>query len=44
MHDGMLHDLIQDQSQGHVASEVPKIALFQLCLLRRLQWLLANDH
>jgi len=29
MHDGMLYDPIQGQGQGHRASEVPKIALFQ---------------
>jgi len=42
MHDGMLYDPIQ--GQGHGISEVPKIALFQLYLLRHLQWQLANDH
>jgi len=45
MHDSMLYDPIQDQ--GHAASEVPKIALFQLCLrylVRHLRWELANDH
>jgi len=42
MHDGMPYDPIQ--GQGHVASEVPKIALFKLCLLRHLQRELANDH
>jgi len=42
MHDGMPFDLIQ--GQGHGASEVPKIALFQLYLLRHLQRQLANDH
>jgi len=41
MHDGMAYDLIQ--GQGHGASEVPKIALFQVYLLRHLQWDLAND-
>jgi len=30
MHDGMPYDPIQGQSQGHGASEVPKIALFSL--------------
>jgi len=44
MHDGMPYDLIQGQSQGHGASEVPKIALFYVCLLRHLEWELANDH
>jgi len=37
MHDGMPHDPIQGQRQGNGASEVPKIALFQLYLLRHLQ-------
>jgi len=32
------------QGQGHGASEVPKIALFEVCVFRRLQWELANDH
>jgi len=40
MHDGMPYDPIQ----GHGASEVLKIALFQVYLLRQLQWELANDH
>ena len=44
MHDGMPYDPIQGQSQYHRASEVPKIALFYVCLLRHLQWQLANDH
>jgi len=44
MHDGMPYDLIQDQGQGHKASELPKIALFQIYLLRHLQWELANNH
>jgi len=42
MHDGMLYDLIQ--RQGHGASEVPKIALFKVCLLRHLQREVANDE
>jgi len=37
MHDGMLYDPIQGQVQGHGASGVPKIALFQVYLLRHLQ-------
>jgi len=41
MHDGMPYDPIQDQDDG--ASEVPKIALFQVCL-HHLLWELANDH
>ena len=32
MHDGMPYDPIQ--GQGHGASEVLKIALFQVCLIR----------
>ena len=44
MYDGMPYDLIQCQGQGHRASEVLNIALFQLYLLRHLQWKLANDH
>jgi len=42
MHDGTLYDPIQ--RQGHGASEVPKIALFQVYLLRHLQRELSNDH
>jgi len=42
MHDGMAYDPIH--GHGHRASEVLKIALFQLYLLRHLQWELANDH
>jgi len=42
MHDSMLYDPIQ--GQGHGASEVPKIALFYVYLLRHLQWQLAYDH
>jgi len=38
MHDGMPYDPIQDQ--GHGASEVPKIALFQVYLLRH--WAIHN--
>jgi len=37
----MLYDPIQG---GHMASDVPKIALFQVYLLRHLQRQLANDH
>ena len=44
MHDSMPYDPIQIQGQGHGASEVPKIALFQVYLLCHLQWQLANDH
>jgi len=35
MHDGMLCDPIQ--GQGHGASEVPKIALFKVYLLRHTE-------
>ena len=42
MHDGMPYGPIQ--GQGHGASEVPKIALFEVYLLSHLQWELANDH
>jgi len=44
MHDSMQYDPIQGQGQGHGASEVPKIALFTVYLLRHLQRDLANDH
>jgi len=44
MHDGVLRDPIQGQGQGHGTSEVLKIALCKVYLLRRLQWQLANDH
>jgi len=44
MHDDMPCDPIQGQGQGHGASEVPKIALFQLYLFHHLQSELANDH
>jgi len=42
MHYGMPYDPIQ--GQGHRTSEVPKIALFYVCLLRHLQRELVNDH
>jgi len=41
MHDGMPYDPIQ--GEGHVASEVLKIALFKV-YLHHLHWELANDH
>jgi len=46
MHDRMPYDPLQGQGQGQGrgASEVPRIALFQLYLIRHLQWQLANDH
>jgi len=44
MHEGMPYDPIQGQGQGHEASEVPKIALVKVYLLRHLQRDLANDH
>jgi len=33
----MPYDPIQGQSQGHGASEIPKIALFKVYLIRHLQ-------
>jgi len=44
MHDDVLYDPIQGQSQGHGASEIPKIALFQVYLFHHLQRELANDY
>jgi len=44
MHDDMPYAPTEGQGQGHGASEVPKIALFKVCLLRHLQRELANDH
>jgi len=44
MHEDMPCDPIQGQGQGHGASEVPKMALFKVYLLRHLQWELANDY
>jgi len=44
MHIGMPYDPIQGQGQGHGASEVPKIVLFFVILLRHLQLELANNH
>jgi len=44
MHDGMPYHPIQGQCQGHGTSELPKIALFKVYLLRHLQRELANDH
>ena len=42
MHGDMPYDAIEGQGQG--ASEVPKIAHFQVYLLRHLQCELTNDH
>jgi len=42
MDDGMSYDSIL--GQGHGASEFPKIGLFQVYLLRHLQWNLPSDH
>jgi len=42
MYDGMPFDPIQ--GQGHRTSEVTKIVLFCVYLLRHLQWQLATDH
>jgi len=44
MHDGMAYDPIQCQGKGHGASEIPKIALFEVYLFCHLQRELANDH
>jgi len=44
MHDGMPYGPIQGQGQGHGASEIPKIALFQVYIFRHLLWHVANDH
>jgi len=44
MHDGMPYDPVHGQSQGHEASEVPKIVLFQVYLVHHLQRELASDH
>ena len=44
MHDGMPYDPIQGQGQGHGASEVPKVTLYKVYLLRHLQRELANDQ
>jgi len=44
IHDGIPCDPIQGQGRGHGASEVLKIALFQLYLLCHLQLELANNH
>jgi len=42
MHDSMPYDSIQDQDQGQRASEILKIALFEVYLLCHLQWQLAK--
>jgi len=44
MHHGMPNHPIQGQGQNHGVSEVPKIALFKVYLLRHIQWECANDH
>jgi len=44
MHGGVPCDPIQGQGQGHRASEIPKIALFKVYLLRHLQWEVANNN
>jgi len=44
MHDGMSYDPSQGQGQGHGTSEVLKIVLFKVYLLRHLLRELANDH
>jgi len=40
---GMPYDPIEGEDQGHGVSEVPKIALFKVYLLRNLQREMAND-
>ena len=44
MHDGMLYGRIQGQCQGHEPLKVWIPSIFKTCLLRHLQWELANDH
>jgi len=44
MHDSLPYDPIQGQCHGASEVKFRKIALFQLYLLRHLQWQLANDH
>jgi len=44
MHDGMQHDPIQGQGQGHKPFKVGNPAIFKSCLLCHLQWELATDH
>jgi len=44
MHDGMQHDPIRDQGQGHEPMKVGNSAIFTGYLLSHLQWGLANDH
>jgi len=41
--DGMLYGPIQGQGQGHVALKVRNSSIFQIYLVRHLQWELAND-
>jgi len=50
MHDSIPYDPIHGQGPDprsrsrSRASEVPTIALFEVCLLRHLHWKLGNDH
>jgi len=40
----MQYDPIQSQGQSHEPLKVGNLAIFKSCLLRYLQWELANDH
>jgi len=44
MHDGMQHDPIRGQDQGHELFEIVNPAIFKSHLLSHLQWKLATDH
>ena len=44
MHDGMPYDPIRGQGQGHESVKVRISSIFNIYLLRHLQWELANDH
>ena len=44
MHDGMLHEPIQGQGQGHEPSKVGNSTIFKGYLLPHMSWGLANDH
>jgi len=35
---------IQGQDQGHESLKVRISSIFKICLLRHLQWEMANDH
>ena len=44
MHDGMPYDPIWGQGQGHESDKFRISSIFNICLLRHLQWELVNDH